>query len=99
MTQTPANITRHELIGLKARVIKAPDPTQIGISGTIRDETQQMLVIETDDQMQQLPKEDRVFQIRGDHLKVQVNGNLLIARPVDRIEQHIPRTWGYMNER
>ncbi|MCJ7429282.1 MAG: ribonuclease P protein subunit [Candidatus Nanohaloarchaeota archaeon QJJ-5] len=98
MTRTPGNLPRHELVGLAATVIEAPDPTQIGIGGTIVDETRNMLVLEDDDR-RQIPKQDRVFRIRGDHLKVQVNGNLLHARPVERMGQHLPRTWGYVNER
>lgn len=99
MPRTPANIIRHELIGLEATVIESPDPTQAEITGTVVDETTRTLLVEDDDRTRQIPKQDRVFRFRGDHLKVQVNGNLLLAHPADRTGQHRPRTWGYVNER
>ena len=42
----PENLSRHELIGLEAKVAEASNPSQIGISGRIIDETMKTFQIE-----------------------------------------------------
>jgi ribonuclease P protein subunit POP4 len=85
--RTQQNITKHELIGLQARIINARNSANVGISGKIVDETNHTIVLE------QADKEKRVFKkcveleldVEGDVIKV--NGALFEGRPWDRIKK------------
>jgi ribonuclease P protein subunit POP4 len=85
--RTQENITKHELIGLQARIINARNSANIGIIGKIVDETNHTIVLE------QANTEKRVFKkcveleldVAGDVLKV--NGAHLDGRPWDRIKK------------
>ena len=88
---TEKNILRHELIGLKARVIKATNPANIGLAGKIVDETYKTLVLENH-------AEKRIFKNTvwleielPNKKKVQVDGKLLVGRPWDRIKKKLPK--------
>lgn len=82
------DILRHELIGLKVKVVKATDPGYLK-SGKIIDETQQMIVIETDEkEIKKLPKRDITLQITLNNSSVvEISGKLLIGRPEERIKK------------
>jgi len=90
---TPENIVRHELIGLDVKVVKSANPSQLGLSGRVVDETRNMLSIETPDGIRNLAKQDCIFSFRlpsGD--RVRVEGKLLVARPEDRVRKKL-RKW------
>lgn len=80
---TPKTLTRHELIGLKCRVVRATNPEIIGIEGTVIDETRNMITIENDKRIK-IPKRNAIFQFELEE-SVTVNGNALIGRPEDRV--------------
>ena len=91
MPITPSNIARHELIGLKVRVVSAADPTHAKVSGKVVFETNRMLQIETSRKEKSVPKEDSVFVFTlPDSTKVEVDGNLLLGRPEERIKKKLP---------
>ena len=84
MAITPSNLIRHELIGLKARVVESTNPDNLGIEGKVVDETYKTLVI----------GKKRVFKAQTtleftlpSGRKVRVKGSLLEARPWDRIKK------------
>ena len=85
--QTQKNITKHELIGLRARILKSRNYANQQIAGNIIDETNHTLVIE------QAGKEKRVFKkcveleldLSGE--KIIVKGSDLEGRPWDRIKK------------
>jgi ribonuclease P protein subunit POP4 len=88
MPITKRNILRHELIGLEARVVNSSDPNLIGISGTIIDETRNMLVIEQMERPKMVPKANSIFRITlpsGE--EVEIEGAKLVARPEDRVKK------------
>lgn len=89
MPITPQNLVRHELIGLKVKIFKSTDPTQKGISGTVIDETYNILRIETKDSNEKtVVKGNCIFVFTlPDKTKVQVDGKLLVSRPEDRIKK------------
>ena len=93
MPITPYNVVRHELIGLKIKVKKSSDPTHVGLSGVVVDETYNMIKIETKDgEEKSLPKKISVFVFTlPDGTKVEVDGKLLVGRPEDRIKKKFPR--------
>ena len=90
---TPNNLVRHELIGLEARVVESTNPSQVGLSGRVVDETRNILSIDTSKGVRNLPKQDCIFSF---HLSsgewVRVDGRLLLARPEDRPKKKL-RKW------
>ncbi|MCS7131605.1 MAG: ribonuclease P protein component 1 [Hadesarchaea archaeon] len=88
MPITKRNVLRHELIGLEARVVNSSDPNLIGISGTIIDETRNMLVIEQMERPKMVPKANSIFRITlPDGEEVEVEGTKLVARPEERVKK------------
>ncbi len=79
MKHNPRNIFFHELIGLRARIIGALNPTLIGLEGVIHYETTRSLILKTPDGRTvralkhevileiQLPSGERVV-VPGDHI-------------------------------
>ena len=92
MAITPRNLIRHELIGLRVRIKKSTDPTLKRRGGIVIDETYNMLKIETRKKEIWVPKRNCVFIFTlPDKTKVEVDGNLLVGRPEDRIKKKLPR--------
>lgn len=84
---TPYNILRHELIGLRARVVNS---THKGYEcgGRIVGETRNTIEIEQKGKVKTLPKDCIVLELDlPDGCVVRVDGKLLIARPEDRIKK------------
>ncbi|MDI9644960.1 MAG: ribonuclease P protein subunit [Candidatus Verstraetearchaeota archaeon] len=48
MRVTPSNIIYNDLIGLRVNVLSSTDSTLVGVSGTVIDETANMLVVSQD---------------------------------------------------
>ncbi len=91
--RTPENLVRHELIGLKAKVVDSSNPKNVGIKGRIVDETRNILVIEkTDGKEVKLVKEENVFVFDLGGERISVDGKVLVGRPEDRIKKKF-RKW------
>ncbi|WP_421910021.1 ribonuclease P protein component 1 [Methanolacinia petrolearia] len=87
---TPGNVCRHELIGLKAAVERSTNPSQVGISGIVADETKNMLVIFSGDRLKAVQKKGAVFRMHlPDDTLVRVDGSVLVAQPEKRISMRI----------
>ena len=69
---------RQEFIGKKAKVVDANNPDNIGIEGTVLDETKETLNIDG----KLLLKKDIIFKINN----ITINGKKLTKRPEDRIK-------------
>jgi ribonuclease P protein subunit POP4 len=93
MPITPRNLVRHELCGLKVRVVESTNPSQKGLEGKVVYETYNTLRIETKEGKEKIvPKDITVFVFTlPDGTKVQVDGKLLVGRPEDRIKKKLPR--------
>ena len=90
---TAKDIVLHELVGLEVRVISSANKQLEGLSGTVIDETRNMLTIETQKGEKKLSKQDCTFSFpipSGQWVKVR--GDLLLARPEDRIKKRL-RKW------
>lgn len=83
----PRNIIRHELIGLEAEIVKAKNPSLVGIKGKIIDETRNTIIIRQGKKMKRILKEHAVFNIRVENKIVQLDGKLLVGRPEERIKK------------
>ncbi len=88
MKHTRRNIYYHELIGLYIRVLEHTDPSLVGLTGRIVDETQKTLLIETETgRRKRVYKEHGVYEIvlpRGE--KVIIRGFEILGRPEDRLK-------------
>ena len=84
-----------ELIGLPIVVETSTDPTKIGISGKVVDETARMLVIETEDGIKKVPKKECTFTFYYEGKFVSVDGRLIVGRPEERIKRglRLSRKW------
>ena len=90
---TPESLVRHELAGLDVTVVDAPNPDLIGISGCVRDETMQTLLVATGDGVKQVPKAGTTFRFAVAGTNVLVDGDRLLARPALRTETHRGSLW------
>jgi ribonuclease P protein subunit POP4 len=92
MSITPNNLVRHELIGLRAKVVSAKNPKNEGIEGRVVDETYKTLVIEHKGIEKTVFKGSvMIIFTLPDKQKVEVEGELLVARPWDRIKKKMPK--------
>lgn len=95
-TISPKNLARHELIGLEVEVVSSTNKSQIGIRGTVTDESRQTLTIdvgECDMPEKSLAKDQCIFRFTlPSGLRVKVDGKILVARPEDRIKKKL-RKW------
>lgn len=86
MTRARSNLTAHELVGLSAVVRESSDPTQRGLSGTIVDETRNMITIETSDREVHVQKRGTVLEVAIDG-GVRLDCNELMFKPEDRTKR------------
>ena len=85
---TPANLSKHELIGREVRVVDATDKALIGATGQVVDETRNTITIEAKGRQKQLIKDQCTFSFHLPSGKwVKVEGKILVARPEDRIKK------------
>ncbi|KXB06639.1 hypothetical protein AKJ55_00895 [candidate division MSBL1 archaeon SCGC-AAA382M17] len=88
MSITRENFLQHELIGLKAEVLKAKNTSLEGKEGIIMKERKNVLTLEEDGDLKILPKSGVTLSITlPDGEKVKVDGKSLVARPQDRTKK------------
>ena len=81
------NLHKHELVGLRLRVVRASDGGLVGMEGTVVDETRETLVIEGETR-RTLPKRGTAFEFTLDEGSHQVlEGDAIAFRPEDRIKR------------
>ncbi|NPA47613.1 MAG: ribonuclease P protein component 1 [Thermococci archaeon] len=84
---TRRNVTRHELIGLKAKVIRASHPELVGIEGYVADETRNTIVIMGLGRSWVVPKAVADFELElEDGSRLVVRGEDLLGRPEMRLK-------------
>lgn len=79
------NILKKELVGTGVKVVDAKNKANIGIEGTIADETRNTLLIETKKGMKKLVKKNITIKLEKEGVKIK--GSLLVGRPEDRIKK------------
>jgi ribonuclease P protein subunit POP4 len=105
---TPETLVRHELAGLDVEVVDSSNPDAVGIAGRVRDETMRTLLVATGEGVKQVPKATATFRFdpvvgdtagRGsapgdaESVRVEVDGERLLARPARRTEQTGGSQW------
>ncbi len=89
-----ATIVQGELIGLDAKVVKSTNPSNIGISGKVIDETRNTLVLRQNEKNKAIIKETAVFQFAlPNGTMVEVAGTAISGRPEDRVKRKPKRRW------
>ena len=78
-----------ELIGRAVEIIESSNRTLVGVKGVIRDETKNMLIIETKDGIKKVIKDQCVFAFKTQKGIIKLNGKKLVHRPEDRILKKI----------
>jgi ribonuclease P protein subunit POP4 len=90
MSITPNNVVRHEFIGLRAEITDAHNKSNVGLNGKIVDETYKTFVLETKKGDKTVFKEHATFKVTlPDKRKVEISGDILVARPWDRIKKKL----------
>ena len=90
---TPENLVKHELIGLEVEIVGSTNRSQMGIKGRVVDETYNTIKIETKKgEEKAIIKKDVVFlfKLPGGE-RVQVDGNVIVSRPEDRVKKKFKR--------
>ena len=80
------DLIRHELIGLKTEIVRAKNPSLVGIKGKIIDETKNTLTIKGK-KMKKVLKNQAIFNLKVGRKTFQVDGKVLVARPEDRLKK------------
>ncbi|HKZ93946.1 MAG TPA: ribonuclease P protein component 1 [Candidatus Bathyarchaeia archaeon] len=89
-----ATVVQGELIGLDAKVARSTNPSNMGISGKVIDETRNTLVIRHDDNDKIVAKETAVFHFTlPNGTVIEVEGNAILGRPQDRVKKKPKRRW------
>ena len=84
---TKENLPRHELIGLQAVVSSSSNPTQVGIQGTIVDETRSTLTIFDGVSYRKIQKQGARFGFfLPNGSMTTVNGEKIRAKSAERVK-------------
>lgn len=80
-------LAKDELIGLQVKIKKCTDPSWIGKTGVIIDETKNTFVIEIHNQQKKITKKTATFEFECDGEKIEIDGLKITYRPEDRIKK------------
>ncbi len=95
MPITPHNILNHELIGLRAKVVKSKHPGYVGMEGLVVYETMKTVKVMNDKgEIKTLPKDCCTFRFKlPSGIIVEVDGPYLVGRPEDRVKRVTKKRW------
>lgn len=87
-----ADIIRHELIGLEARIARSTNRSLAGVNGVIVDESRNTLTIKNKRRKLIVPKQSATFRFTlTDGTFLEVEGYRLVARPENRLKSKVRR--------
>jgi len=93
MKVTPA-IIRGEFIGTEGKIAKSSHSGYVGLSGEVINETKNTFTILQAGKAKSVVKDSDVFNFKlSDGTIVEIDGNLLMGRPEDRLKKTIKRLW------
>jgi len=86
LKRAPKNLVFHELIGLRVRVLRHPDPSLEGVEGRVRWETKRSLEVEAGSgRVVRVLKEGALLEFYlDDGARVRVRGDHLLGTPAER---------------
>lgn len=92
MPVTTRNILAHELIGLQLTVADSSDPGLKGLTGLVRDETKNTLLLEAQGKLLTIPKAGATFLTKlPTGQSITITGDQLRYRPEDRVKKGVAR--------
>ena len=80
-------LAREELIGLHVKIKECDDPSWIGRSGLIINETKKTFLIEINGQEKMIAKKTASFEFDYDGKKITLDGKKIVYRPENRIKK------------
>jgi len=80
-------LKREELIGMHVKITKCDDPSWIGRSGLIINETKNTFLIEIKGQQKMIAKNTASFEFDYDGKKITIDGKKITHRPENRIKK------------
>ncbi|MGC8935878.1 MAG: ribonuclease P protein component 1 [Candidatus Methanomethylicaceae archaeon] len=86
MKVNPSNLIYHDLVGLSVRVDSSTDPTQIGLEGTVVDETTNMLILSTEKGYRKVSKRNSLFTFYLP-TPVTLEGSKIAYNPAERLKR------------
>ncbi|RLF06444.1 MAG: ribonuclease P protein subunit [Thermoprotei archaeon] len=95
MPITPHNILNHELIGLRAKIVKSTHQGYVGIEGLVIDETMKTIkIMDERGDIKVIPKNCCTFRFKlPNNVIVEVEGAYLVGRPEDRVKRIVKKRW------
>ena len=93
MKITP-NILKQEFIGIQSIISQSSHVDYIGLSGKVVNETKNTFSILHKNKVKKIIKKSAIFRFKFcDGTIVEIDGNLLVGRPEDRLKKNIKRLW------
>lgn len=77
-------LVKYEFIGTEIEIIDAKNKSSIGVKGKITDETKNMFIL---DNGKKIIKSQCTFKMKINGKTVEINGEVLVGRPEDRIKK------------
>ncbi len=75
----------HELIGLNVEIADSVNKQLIGFHGKVVDETKFMIILQTENGIKKIPKENSKWKFIFGNAEFVINGNSLAKRPEERL--------------
>lgn len=86
------NLLQHELIGLPVKIARSLNATQLDADGEVIDETMKTLILGKGSARHMIPKTGTTFRFTlTDGSTADVNGELILRRPEDRVKFNVRR--------
>lgn len=93
MKITP-NIIKQEFIGSQIEIFRSNHADYIGLNGRIVNESKNTFSILHKNKIKKIIKNSAIFKIQFfDGTTAEIDGNLLVGRPEDRLKRNIKRLW------
>jgi ribonuclease P protein subunit POP4 len=80
-------LARDELIGLHVKIKECKDPSWVGKSGIILNETKNTFLLEINDKKKTIAKNIASFEFKYEGKIITINGSKISFRPEDRIKK------------
>ena len=81
------NVTKYELIGLDIKIVSSKNQDLLGLKGRVIDETKNMLIIQSNNQIKKIIKNQVTLELKMNNKLMQIDGKLLTGRSEERIKK------------
>lgn len=94
---TRNNLSAHELIGLKVKIVRSVDAKKTGIEGKIINETKNVLEVETKKGLKKIPKKEVFLEFELGNEKIVLDGKSIVEKPEKRTKEMWRKCHGKMH--